>query len=275
MERLQKVMAMAGVASRRKSEEMILEGRVRVNGEVVTQLGSKVDAGKDVIEVDGKPLRFCEPKTYVLLNKPAGFVTTVRDPQGRKKVVDLVRDLPVRLYPVGRLDYDTEGLLILTNDGSLTHALTHPRHEVEKTYLALVQGIVQPDGLRRLRHGVPLEDGVTAPARVRIIQRIAGDTLVELTIHEGKNRQVRRMLGAVGHPVKSLVRTKIGFLTLGELKPGQYRHLTADEVKRLRSLANGFNKKARTSAKRANSGKSSIQHPAGRPPSRIATARER
>ncbi|NPV26288.1 MAG: rRNA pseudouridine synthase [Firmicutes bacterium] len=244
MERLQKVLAQAGIASRRRSEELILAGRVRVNGIIVNQLGMKVDWDRDVIEVDGRRLKKPVEPVYILLNKPVGYVTTVRDPQGRKKVTDLIRGVSERIYPVGRLDYDTEGLLLLTNDGELTYALTHPKHEVSKTYLAKVLGVPSPAKLRTLQRGVQLEDGKTAPARVRLLARIEGNALLEIQVHEGRNRQVRRMCEAIGHPVLELKRTQLAFLSLDGLRVGQYRHLTPAEVRKLKQLAGSGQKKS-------------------------------
>ncbi|NLC07875.1 MAG: rRNA pseudouridine synthase [Syntrophomonadaceae bacterium] len=236
MERLQKVLAKAGVASRRRSEDIIADGRVRVNGMIVTEMGTKVDWEHDVIEVDGQQLKRIEEPVYIILNKPVGYVTTLRDPQGRKKVVDLVKNLPQRIYPVGRLDYDTEGLLLMTNDGELAQALTHPRFGVEKTYMVKVFGIPQPHKLKLLRDGIMLEDGPTAPAQVRLISRMDGNALLEIKIHEGRKRQVRRMCQAIGHPVMRLQRTHVGFLSLDSLKTGEYRYLTLEEITQLRKL---------------------------------------
>ncbi len=230
MDRLQKVLAQAGVASRRGAEELIVQGKVTVNGKPVTELGTKVDPEKDSISVDGKKIKRREPKLYLLLNKPAGYVTTLRDPQGRRKVTDLLKGIKTRVYPVGRLDYETEGLLLLTNDGELAYGLTHPKHGVEKTYLAQVVGVPDPKKMRLLREGVRLEDGVTAPAQVRRLAIIEGNALLELKIHEGRNRQVRRMCGAIGHPVIKLQRTGLGGLSLEGVALGAYRRLTEQEV---------------------------------------------
>ncbi|MDI6709493.1 MAG: pseudouridine synthase [Thermoanaerobacterales bacterium] len=235
LERLQKVLAHAGVASRRRCEELILAGAVRVNGRTVTALGTSVDPDRDVIEVHGRRVQ-AEKPVYILLYKPAGYVSTADDPRGRPKVTDLVRDIPRRLYPVGRLDYDTEGLLLLTNDGELAYRLTHPRFHVPKTYLAEVEGRPDAEDLARLASGVPLEDGMTAPARI-LLRRPGPPALIELTIHEGRNRQVRRMCAAVGHPVRRLRRIRFAFLEPRGLSPGKYRHLTAAEVRRLHRLA--------------------------------------
>lgn len=234
MERLQKVMARRGVASRRECEELILAGRVTVNGETVRELGTKVNTG-DSITVDGKKLEEENARIYILLNKPKGYVTTVKDPEGRRTVMDLVSGVKDRIYPVGRLDYGTEGLLLLTNDGEMGFALTHPSHKVDKTYIAKVWGMPSREALEALGRGVKLEDGVTAPAQVKLLSR-GRQSQVELIIHQGKKRQVRRMLQAVGHPVISLRRVRFGPLTLEGLAPGSYRHLTHKEITALRAV---------------------------------------
>ncbi len=225
--RLQKVLAQAGLGSRRTCEDLIERGRVRVNGDRAV-LGRRVDPEVDVIEVDGAQIGTKAGLVHYLLNKPAGVVTTASDPQGRPTVVQLVPEEP-RVFPVGRLDVDTEGLLLLTNDGDLTHRLTHPSFGVEKEYLAEVEGTPARGALRRLREGVELDDGITAPAKVSTV----GDHLVRITIHEGRNRQVRRMCEAIGHPVVRLVRTRIGPLVERSLAPGEWRALTQDEVRAL------------------------------------------
>lgn len=230
--RLQKYMAECGVASRRRAEEMILEGKVSVNGVVISQMGVQVEDG-DEVRVEGKLIRPEAQKRYVMYHKPAGEVTTVSDPEGRAAVLDHFRDYPVRLYPVGRLDYDSEGLLLLTNDGALTERMLHPSHLVEKTYLARVTGQVSVDSVRQLRAGVMLDDHKTTPAKVRIIKEETFATVVLVTIHEGRNRQVRRMFEALGHRVLQLRRVKFGPLELGDLPRGQWRELTAEEVRRL------------------------------------------
>lgn len=230
-ERLQKVLAQAGLGSRRACEELIAEGRVTVNGEVAT-LGRRADPETDAIEVDGARIGVRQDLVHYLLNKPAGVVTTADDPEGRPTVVELVPDEP-RVYPVGRLDTDTEGLLILTNDGELAHRLTHPSFGVDKEYLADVEGTPSRGALRRLREGVDLDDGRTAPARASLV----GDHTVRLTIHEGRNRQVRRMCEAVGHPVRRLVRSRIGPIRDQHLAPGEWRALTADEIRSLERAA--------------------------------------
>jgi 23S rRNA pseudouridine2605 synthase len=226
-ERLQKVLAAAGVGSRRVCENLIEDGRVRVNGEVAV-LGRRVDAENDLIEIDGAAIGVRSGLVHYLLNKPAGVVSTAKDPQGRTTVVDLVPAEP-RVVPVGRLDLDTEGLLLLTNDGELTHRLTHPSFGVDKEYLAEVEGNPSRQALRRLREGVELEDGLTSPAKVSMLS----PGVVRIVIHEGRNRQVRRMCEAVGHPVVRLVRTRIGPLRDTTLSPGSWRALTVDEVRSL------------------------------------------
>ena len=233
--RLQKYMALCGVASRRKAEEMIAEGKVSVNGLTVTEMGVQVEDG-DEVRVEGRVIRPEEIKKYVMYHKPAGEVTTVSDPEGRPCVLDHFRDEPVRLYPVGRLDYDSEGLLLLTNDGALTERLLHPSHQVDKTYLARVTGRVTLETVRNLRMGVMLDDHRTAPAKVRIIKEEAFATVVLVTIHEGRNRQVRRMFEENGHQVLQLRRVKFGPLELGDLPRGQWRDLTGEEVRRLQAF---------------------------------------
>jgi 23S rRNA pseudouridine2605 synthase len=229
--RLQKVLAQAGLGSRRTCEELIERGRVRVNGGRA-ELGRRVDPEVDVVEVDGAQIGVKAGLVHYLLNKPAGVVTTASDPQGRPTVVELVPGDP-RVFPVGRLDVETEGLLLLTNDGDLTHRLTHPSFGVEKEYLAEVEGTPSRGALRQLREGVELEDGVTAPAKVSSV----GDRLLRITIHEGRNRQVRRMCETVGHPVVRLVRSRIGPLADRTLAPGEWRALAQDEVRALERAA--------------------------------------
>ena len=230
--RLQKYMAECGVASRRRAEEMILAGQVTVNGETITQMGVQVEEG-DEVKVDGKIIRPEAQKHYVIYHKPAGEVTTVSDPEGRACVLDHFRDYPVRLYPVGRLDYDSEGLLLLTNDGSLTERMLHPSHQVDKTYLARVTGAVSRETVRSLCMGVMLDDHKTAPAKARIVKEETFATVVLVTIHEGRNRQVRRMFEALGHRVLQLRRVRFGPLELGDLPRGQWRALTPEEIRRL------------------------------------------
>ena len=225
------MLARAGIASRRACEELIADGRVTVNGEVA-RLGRRVDPDHDEIEVDGSLVAVAPGLVHYLLNKPAGVVTTASDPQGRPTVVELVPEEP-RVFPVGRLDADTEGLLILTNDGELAHRLTHPRFGVEKEYVAEVVGAPSPGALRRLRQGVELEDGMTAPAKVARVS----PSVLRIVIHEGRNRQVRRMCEAVGHPVVRLVRIRIGPIADRRLAPGRWRPLDAEEVRALARAA--------------------------------------
>lgn len=233
MERLQKVMSRAGVASRRKSEDIIEAGRVKVNGEVVTELGTKVDPQKDIIEVDGEEIER-EELVYILLNKPKGYITTVDDPHDRRTVIDLLENVEQAVHPVGRLDKDAKGLLLLTNDGDLTYALTHPSHEVTKTYVATVTGIPNQSKLEALGQGIELKDGWTAPAKAKVVAELNEEAIVSLEIHEGRKHQVKRMWKAVGHPVKELKRTKFGPLDLEGLTEGHYRELTNFELKQLK-----------------------------------------
>jgi 23S rRNA pseudouridine2605 synthase len=250
-QRLQKVLAAAGIASRRACEELIAAGRVTVNGEVA-ELGSRCDPTSDVVEVDGERVNVDPERVYVLLNKPRGVVTTADDPHGRPTVVDLV-ELPQRLFPVGRLDQDTEGLLLLTNDGELTHRLLHPSFEVERVYVALVPGPVRKAVLRQLREGVELEDGLARARRVHVLGEERGKALVELTLAEGRNREVRRMLGAVGLPVERLARVAYGGVELGELRQGNWRFLTQAEIGRLHEATRGTARRAAPPRGRASS----------------------
>ncbi|WP_134683249.1 pseudouridine synthase [Brevibacillus migulae] len=233
MERLQKILAQAGVASRRKCEELITQGRVKVNGTVTTELGTKVDPQNDAILVDDKPIHL-EKLIYLMLHKPTGVITSLHDPQGRRVVTDLLTDIPERVYPVGRLDYDTSGLLLLTNDGELANRIAHPSFEIDKVYRAWVKGTPSKEAVKKLATGIRLEDGMTSPGEARVIEQEAQRTLLEITIHEGRNRQVRRMCEAIGHPVLTLERIRLGFLTLAGVKRGEYRHLTKEEVERLK-----------------------------------------
>ena len=235
--RLQRVLAWAGLGSRRACEELIEDGRVEVNGEVAA-LGRRVDPEHDRVTVDGVTIPVRPGLVYYLLNKPAKAITTAHDPEGRPTVLDLVPPEP-RVFPVGRLDWDTEGLLVLTNDGDLAHGLTHPSRGVPKTYLAEVSGIPSRGALRQLREGVDLEDGRTAPAKARLAQTTPTGAALELIIHEGRNRQVRRMCEAVGHPVRRLVRTRFGPLVDHRLAPGQWRPLTQAEIRALYAAIEG------------------------------------
>ncbi|HWI64684.1 MAG TPA: pseudouridine synthase [Symbiobacteriaceae bacterium] len=236
-ERLHKVMAAAGVASRRHSEELIQAGRVTVNGRVVTELGTKVIPGRDIVEIDGRPLGKPEDLVYILLNKPKGYVTTLYDPQGRPKVTDLLgAEIAQRVYPVGRLDYDTEGLLLMTNDGQLANSLMHPAREVKKTYIAKVRGVPGPAKIKALEEGIELDDGMTAPAEVKLISASGPNAAtLSIRIHEGRNRQVRRMCEAIGNEVIHLKRTTLGPLHLRDLEVGQFRELSDREVSDLKS----------------------------------------
>ncbi len=234
-ERLQKYIANCGITSRRKAEELILLGKVKVNSELITELGFKVDTDKDKVYIDGKLIKTVENKIYIKLNKPVGYVTTVKDQFDRKCVIDLV-DIPERIYPVGRLDYDTSGLLLLTNDGDLSNRLMHPRYEVYKTYIAKVNGRLNSSDIGWLRHGIKIEDYTTAPALVDIIESDGTKTTVKISIYEGKNRQVRKMLAAVGKTVISLRRISFGNIELENLQAGEWKNLSKKEIEYLKSL---------------------------------------
>jgi 23S rRNA pseudouridine2605 synthase len=234
LERLQKIISAAGITSRRASEELILAGRVTVNGTVVTELGSKADPAKDTITVDGKPVTIASKKLYILLYKPVGYMTTMDDPEGRPLVTDLLKKIGERVYPVGRLDYNTEGLLLLTSDGEWANHLMHPRHEVEKEYHVRVRGKVHKSQLDQLAGGVNIDERKTASATARMIKEGEQNDWFSLIIHEGRNRQVRRMCEAVSLSVVRLRRVRYGVLTLGTLKPGEFRYLTEAEVSGLR-----------------------------------------
>jgi 23S rRNA pseudouridine2605 synthase len=241
VERLQKILANAGVASRRKCEELITAGHVTVNDEVVTELGAKADPDVDIITVKGRPIKR-ENKLYILFNKPKGVITTMTDPKGRSAVTDYLKDIKERVYPVGRLDYDTEGLLLLTNDGDLAHKLTHPRHHVPKTYHATVERVPHGKDLERLQRGIKLDDGMTAPAEAEYhdVDPEGKYATISLTIREGRNRQVRRMFEAIHHPVTRLKRISFAGITLGGLQRGKHRKLTPEEVQKLRDAADGI-----------------------------------
>lgn len=241
MIRLQKLISMAGIASRRAAEELILEGRVSVNGEVVRTLGAKADPATDEVKVDGRRLRLDVRQRYILLNKPKGYVTTRKDPQGRRTVMDLLTGVREYVYPVGRLDYDSEGLLLMTSDGDLAARLTHPRHEVERVYEAIVVGAPDDAALDKLRRGIFLDGERTAPADVRrgsVIGKGRQQTAkLTITLREGRNRQVRRMCAAIGHTVRQLTRVRMGPIRLGDLRPGHWRELSAAEVESLKGAA--------------------------------------
>jgi 23S rRNA pseudouridine2605 synthase len=238
VERLQKLLSAAGVASRRAAEDLIRQGRVSVNGQTITELGTKADLSHDDVRVDGRRVKAVARHRYVLVNKPKGYVTTLRDPQKRRTVLDLIGNVRDYIYPVGRLDYDSEGLLLMTNDGDLAAALTHPRHQVERVYKVRVTGVPDARTVERLSRGIVLDGRRTAPAEVRVAHgdRDANATsaVLVMTLREGRNRQVRRMCEAVGHPVEQLTRIRIGPITDAGLRPGQARELTADEVNALR-----------------------------------------
>ena len=235
--RLQKLLAMSGVASRRKCEQLMLAGEVVVDGEVVTRLGTKVDPRTAVVRVSGRRLPPVSAHAYLALNKPRGVVSTMSDPEGRRTLSDLVADRPERLFHVGRLDTDTSGLLLLTNDGEFAHRMAHPSYEVDKTYVAEVEGSVDRATLTQLREGVTLEDGPVAVNRIKVVESTPQRSIVELVIHEGRNRIVRRMLDHVGHPVRQLTRTAIGPVRLQGLRTGELRELTADELGELLDAA--------------------------------------
>ena len=236
MMRLQKYLALCGVASRRHAERMIQDGLVQVNGLTVREMGFQIDETRDQVSVSGETVHPEAEKHYLAYYKPIGEVTTVSDPEGRPTVMDKFRDYPVRLFPVGRLDFDSEGLLLLTNDGDLMNRLLHPSHEVSKVYLIKASNQVTEEEIRRLRAGVLLDGKLTSPAQVRLIRREAFDTVLLVSIHEGRNRQVRKMLEAVGHQVVSLKRVEFGPVSLGDLPRGQWRRLTPREVEKLKAL---------------------------------------
>jgi 23S rRNA pseudouridine2605 synthase len=240
MERLNKFLAHAGVASRRQADQWIAAGRIRVNGEVVADLGRQIDPEKDRVLVDNQPVVTRAGYEYWMLNKPPGYLSTVRDPFQRPTVLDLLPASMARLYPVGRLDFDSSGLLLLTNDGDLTLVLTHPRHLIEKTYRVRVEGIPESGELQRLTDGVELRDGMTAPAKVHLAQTLPKEAVIEIIIREGRKRQVKRMFLEIGHRVLELERTAVGPLQLGNLKPGECRRLTEAELARLITLKERF-----------------------------------
>ncbi len=231
--RLQKYLALCGVASRRTAEKMIADGLVSVNGSVITEMGVQVDENADEIRVSGKQVMPEAEKHYLVYNKPIGEVTTVHDPEGRPTVMDRFRDYPVRLFPVGRLDYDSEGLLLLTNDGDMMNRMLHPSNEIRKGYLIRVSNEVSDEEIQRLKRGVVIDGRITSPAEVRLIRRENLYTDLLVTIHEGRNRQVRKMIDAVGHQVVRLKRVRFGPVLLGDLPSGMWRKLTEDEIRKL------------------------------------------
>ncbi len=228
--RLQKVLAAAGVGSRRHCEELIAAGRVEVDGEIVRRYGARVDPGRQIIKLDGRRIPSRQDLVYLALNKPRGVLTTMSDDRGRPTIADFLGDRAERLFHVGRLDYDTEGLMLLTNDGDLAHRLTHPRYGVAKTYLADISGPLPRDLGRRLTTGIELDDGVASADRFRVVEQAGSRVLVEITLHVGRKRIVRRLLAAAGHPVSRLVRTQVGPVALGNLRPGTTRALTVREI---------------------------------------------
>jgi 23S rRNA pseudouridine2605 synthase len=239
VERLQKYLAGAGIDSRRKCEELILQGQVRVNNSVINELGTKIDPKKDKIEVKGKLIKYKENKhySYILLNKPKGYLTSLSDPFGRPTVLDLLKDIKERVYPVGRLDYNSEGLLILTNDGELTHALTHPAKEVEKVYIVKVKGIPSSEKLKTLSKGVTLKNNYKiSPCNIYLLNTINGNAILKIKIKEGKKRQIRKMAEYIGHFVLKLKRIQTGPISLIGVKPGEYRYLNKQEIGSLKKM---------------------------------------
>lgn len=235
-ERLQKYMARCGVASRRHCEKIINQGRVEVNGEIVVEMGVKINPFMDVIRVDGRIILPEEERVYILLNKPSGYITSVTDPQGRPTVLDLIDKIDSRIYPVGRLDFESEGLLILTNDGQLAYHLTHPKYEVQKQYRVMVHGQPNDNDIKTLQRGIDIGGYITRPARVVRKEIISNNSVFKVVIGEGKNRQIRRMFEAIGHPVIELRRERLGNINLGSLKLGEWRHLSQQELEGLRSM---------------------------------------
>lgn len=234
--RLQKYMALSGVASRRKSEEMIVEGRVKVNNKIITELGTIIDPKKDKVLVDGKKIKLESNKVYIMLNKPVGYVSTLKDEKGRKIVTDLIEGVRERIYPVGRLDADTTGLLLLTNDGDLANKLTHPSKKIQKRYIAIVEGVPNKAELDKMRKGIYIDGKKTAPAKVKIAKKYEDESILDIEIHEGRNRQVKKMCESINHPIKKLKRVSIGELELGGLLIGNWRFLNEEEMTYLKSL---------------------------------------
>lgn len=234
--RLQKYMALSGVASRRKSEEMIKNGQVMVNNKIVTELGVIIDPKKDNVTVDDKGIKLESKKIYIMINKPIGYVSTVKDEKNRKVVTDLIDDIRERIYPVGRLDADTTGLLLLTNDGDIAYKLTHPSNKIMKKYVAIVEGVPNRVELENFRKGLLIDGRRTAPASIKINKRFDIDSILDIEIYEGRNRQIKKMCEAINHPVKKLKRISIGEIELGGLDVGNYRFLNDEEVRYLRSL---------------------------------------
>ena len=232
--RINKYIAQAGIASRRKADELIINGNVKVNGAVMREPGYDVEEG-DKVEVNGRSVDNHQDKVDLLVNKPLNMITATSDDKDRETVMEIVKDVDARLFPVGRLDYNTTGALIMTNDGDMSYRVTHPKHEMDKTYRALVKGVISPEKAARLRNGIDIGGFVTSRAKVKIIKGSRNSTLVEISIHEGKNRQVRKMFAAVGNPVQTLERIAIGEIRLGRLKQGHYRKLTKEEIEYLKN----------------------------------------
>jgi 23S rRNA pseudouridine2605 synthase len=233
-QRLQKIISQAGVTSRRKAEEFILQGRVEVNGKVVRTLGAKADPEKDHVKLDGRLLHSGQPKIYLMLNKPKGYVTTLSDPERRSTVMELLKGVRQRVYPIGRLDYDAEGLLLFTNDGEMAEHLMHPRYEIPRTYLVKVKGVLEDAEIRQLSAGVLLADGMTAPCRINKVRKTDENSWIELTMREGRNRQIKRMMEHTGHPVLKLKRILFAGLELAGLETGEFRYLTEKEIQKIK-----------------------------------------
>lgn len=236
--RINKYIASCGIASRRKAEEIILQERVKVNGNIVKDLSFKIDEENDLVEIDNEKINMKKENIYIVLNKPEGYITTVKDQFDRPSVVDLLTDIKERIYPIGRLDYETSGLLILTNDGDLTYKLTHPKHEVAKVYIARVKGIPSYEEITNFENGLYIEDYKTSPAKIKILEKNEEKnySICQIQIHEGRNRQVRKMCKAINHPVQRLKRVAMGKITLKGTEVGKYRHLTNEEIKYLKSI---------------------------------------
>ncbi len=231
--RLHKYIALCGKASRRKAENLIQEGKVFVNGKLINKVGAKVNPKKDEVKVDGEIIKIQIIKLYIMLNKPKGYITTSDDQYNRPTVMDLIKDIPHRIYPVGRLDYNSEGLLLLTNDGDFTNKVIHPKNSINKTYVAKVDGVPDPKSLDKFRKGLKIDNYITAPADIRIMSKSQKSSILEIKIHEGKNRQVRKMCLAIGHPIKELKRVAIGNLNIGNIEVGKWRKLKEHEIRKI------------------------------------------
>lgn len=241
LERLQKILSEYGIASRRKAEELIKEGRITVNGQIA-HLGQKADPEKDYIKVDGKLLIKPEPKVYYAFYKPRKVITSLIDPQGRPTIKDFIKGIKFRVYPVGRLDFDSEGLLLITNDGELAYHVMHPSSEIEKTYLVKVDGIIDPETIEKLKKGIKIDGKLAIPVSVNLVRKLKANSWIKITLHEGRKRQIRKMLERVGHPVIRLIRIAIDGVKLEELKPGQYRSLTKEEIESLHKKVKNIKK---------------------------------